>query len=141
MAPVTIPATMVLPNVQRSAYVNYVKNKTLLPTPLTPAVSSTTVYFAFDRATLSAAAQRQLIQFIDRAEGYPGSVRRYRISGFASTPGSHDYNQALSVKRAKAVANFLNTHKLAVCSVKGYGEVVTQPYHKAQKVVVKVSVC
>ncbi|MCP5404919.1 MAG: OmpA family protein [Pseudomonadaceae bacterium] len=63
------------------------------------------VYFALDSAALSDEAKRQLDEARDMLTGATGG--KLVISGYTDTTGSRAYNEALSRKRALAVAGYL----------------------------------
>lgn len=68
------------------------------------------VFFGFDRHDLSpdaVAGLTALIRTIQAPAGQPGTS--IEVVGHASTVGDEAYNQALSERRANAVANFLQT--------------------------------
>lgn len=79
--------------------------------------------FAFDRADLSPDAQANLGKVADAIRaGGPGGVV---ITGYTDAKGSPAYNQALSKRRAQAVANWMATQvgvRLRRLTVTGKGE-------------------
>ena len=65
----------------------------------------TTVNFAFDSATLDAAAQATLVRQADWIRQFPEV--RFRVYGHTDLVGSDAYNQSLGLRRAQAVVAFL----------------------------------
>ena len=65
-----------------------------------------TIYFAFDEATVSQAAGRQLMEVVDQLK----NIYELKISivGHADSQGSEGYNQTLSKERAEAVRTWLS---------------------------------
>lgn len=61
-----------------------------------------TVFFGFDRADLTAAAQSVISEVVDL---FGGTGRPVSVVGHTDTVGSLAYNQGLSERRANAVAN------------------------------------
>lgn len=76
-----------------------------------------TIYFTKGSATLSNAAKKTLNAL--------GQNEVVIVKGFADEVGSEKFNQALSEKRAKVVADFLTNRGLKVNSAVGYGETGT----------------
>lgn len=72
-----------------------------------------TVFFAFDNAELDSAAKETLDKL--------GQNGIYVVRGYASSEGSTEYNKALSLKRAEAVANYLRNRGARVDKVEGLG--------------------
>ena len=64
------------------------------------------VYFEFNKATLTPAAQRTLTALAQRLAA-ADDVASAQIVGFADRIGSTSYNERLSARRAKAVKDFL----------------------------------
>jgi outer membrane protein OmpA-like peptidoglycan-associated protein len=64
-----------------------------------------TVNFAFDSAVLDGEAQSALMQQADWIRQFPEV--RFRVYGHTDLVGSKSYNQALGLRRAKAVVAFL----------------------------------
>jgi outer membrane protein OmpA-like peptidoglycan-associated protein len=82
------------------------------------------VYFNFDQATLTPAAQEQLNQVATILRNAK-DVRRANIVGYADRMGDSQYNVNLSQKRANAVAAYLNQQgylNTNVTAVRGLGE-------------------
>lgn len=78
-------------------------------------VGKETVFFAFDNAELDANAKKTL----DKLE----KTAVYVVRGYASNEGSDEYNKALSLRRAEAVANYLRGRGAKVDTVEGLGVV------------------
>jgi hypothetical protein len=74
-----------------------------------------TVFFAFDSAELDANAKETLDKL--------GQNGVYVVRGYASSEGSTEYNKALSLKRAEAVAQYLRDRGARVDTVEGLGVV------------------
>lgn len=74
-----------------------------------------TVFFAFDSAELDANAKETLDKL--------GQNGVYVVRGYASNEGSTEYNKALSLRRAEAVANYLRERGARVDTVEGLGVV------------------
>lgn len=66
--------------------------------------------FDFDRADLKPAGKRELDSVIGEAEGK--RFRVVQVSGYTDSVGSDYYNNALSARRARAVANYLREQGL-----------------------------
>lgn len=83
--------------------------------------TSTTVLFAFDQAELSESSKEDLRQVADSAK----KANRYELTivGHTDDAGSSDYNQKLSERRAKAVADFFATQGLTA-KIAAKGELV-----------------
>ena len=64
-----------------------------------------TVFFEFDKAAISADADRILVQAAESAKS--GMFTRIRATGHTDTVGSARYNMALSIRRANAVRDVL----------------------------------
>jgi outer membrane protein OmpA-like peptidoglycan-associated protein len=64
-----------------------------------------TVFFEFDKAAISADADRVLVQAAESAKS--GMFTRIRATGHTDTVGSARYNMALSIRRANAVRDVL----------------------------------
>jgi outer membrane protein OmpA-like peptidoglycan-associated protein len=83
-----------------------------------------TVYFDFDKADLTPEAARDLRQLI-RKHGV--SIEGLHVVGYADEMGEDAYNRRLSLRRARAVADWLHLHGLYVpISVEGRGKLVLQ---------------
>ena len=74
-----------------------------------------TVFFAFDNAELDTNAKETLDKL--------GQNGVYVVRGYASNEGSTEYNKALSLRRAEAVANYLRERGAKVDTVEGLGVV------------------
>lgn len=65
------------------------------------------VYFGFDEATLSASAQQKVQRIVETLKAAK-EVTHVQVVGYADLLGSSNYNQALSHKRAQAVASYMH---------------------------------
>jgi outer membrane protein OmpA-like peptidoglycan-associated protein len=79
------------------------------------------VFFDFDRADLTDRARQIIGEAATNAQG--SGTTRIEISGHADTVGSAQYNQALSVRRANAVAAELERRGVArsAMTIQGFG--------------------
>lgn len=68
----------------------------------------TQINFAFDSATLDAAAQQTLLKQADFIRQFPEV--RFRVYGHTDAVGSSSYNKALGLRRANAVVAFFGRH-------------------------------
>ncbi|CAM2147226.1 OmpA family protein [Paraburkholderia tropica] len=77
--------------------------------------------FAFDKSDLLPAGKQALDQFIQQSDGV--NIGTIVISGHTDSKGSKTYNDRLSMRRAQAVRNYLQSHGLHAgqYDVKGYG--------------------
>jgi outer membrane protein OmpA-like peptidoglycan-associated protein len=92
------------------------------PTPAPAAARSYLVFFDWDKATLSDRARAVVKEAAESSARV--SYTRIEVNGYTDTSGSPRYNQALSVRRAQAVAAELvrnNVPKEAI-SIQGFGE-------------------
>lgn len=81
------------------------------PPPPPPSITRNfTVFFDFDKSTLSADAQ-QVLQNVAR-DAKAGKIVRVVVSGHADTSGSSEYNEKLSLRRAEAVRDYLASQGL-----------------------------
>lgn len=80
-----------------------------------------TSHFAFDSATLSAAAKAELEPIIERLKANPNE--RVQVKGYTDSTGPADYNMALSERRAMAVKDYMVSEGISASriSTKGYG--------------------
>lgn len=81
----------------------------------------TEVFFAFDRYGLDPAGQQKLDAWV--TDNPKAEVAA--IYGYCDKTGTLAYNDSLSVRRARAVADFLKSRNAVLasnCIVKGYGE-------------------
>ncbi len=74
------------------------------PEPAAAAAPSFVVYFPFDRADLD-----DLAQAVVRAAAKAASGKTIKIVGYTDTSGPESYDQTLSARRARAVADALAT--------------------------------
>lgn len=95
-----------------------------------------TVLFEFDQSSISDGESKKLDDLIHKVET---SLMYVSIEGHADSKGSAKYNKKLSVKRARAVMDYLVQHGISESkiSTKGFGE--TSPefpndseFHRAQ---------
>lgn len=83
-----------------------------------------TVYFEFDKATLTPEARAKLDRLSDKLKG-ARDIQRAEIVGFADRIGNPKYNLNLSKRRAQAVQNYLTKRgylNTRVLEVRGVGE-------------------
>lgn len=80
------------------------------------------ILFGFDKSNLSSEAKTNLNKLITILEVYPDT--NIEIQGHTDSKGSKAYNQTLSVQRADAVTDFLNSRGISSTRLKsvGYGE-------------------
>ena len=78
-----------------------------------------TLYFAFNRTTLTSNSVNQLNQFIN--EKYGQQLLKLRICGYADDMVSNKQNKKLSLKRSETVADFLRRRIDIPMEVKGFG--------------------
>jgi outer membrane protein OmpA-like peptidoglycan-associated protein len=83
------------------------------------------VTFATDSSAISPAFRATLDQIAQSLRDYPNSL--IDVYGHTDSTGSDTYNQALSERRARAVADYLSMRGVAASRIRwqGYGE--TQP--------------
>lgn len=79
--------------------------------------------FDFNSAKLSAAGRSTLLSLVERARA-SGPLADVAVVGFTDTIGSPDYNKALSLRRARAVGDYLAGRGVSpeVIRVEGRGE-------------------
>lgn len=87
------------------------------PQVQTRAVVHADVLFGFDKSTLTAEGRAEL----DKVAGAITAGSRVSVTGHADWIGNADYNQTLSERRAKSVADYLSSRVTAVYSVHGIG--------------------
>jgi len=93
------------------------------------------IHFDFDKATLKPEAQTILRRNIKLLVDNPKS--NVRIAGYTSAAGTEKYNQDLSVRRAKAVEDFLIKEGLVSSkrlSTIGYGETNPADYEASPQI-------
>lgn len=85
-------------------------------------VMASDVLFATDSATLQPGARPKLGQLADVMIRYPRTV--VRVNGHTDSTGTEEYNQNLSVRRARAVADALVSNGVSAgrVSIRGMGE-------------------
>jgi outer membrane protein OmpA-like peptidoglycan-associated protein len=71
------------------------------PPPPPPAPKVFIVFFDFDKSNLTAEAQAVVAEAVQAVKA--GNVVHVMVTGHTDTVGSHEYNQALSERRAEAV--------------------------------------
>ena len=83
------------------------------------------ILFGFDKSDLTGEAKENLGKLVTILNDYPDTD--IAIYGHTDNKGSEDYNQRLSERRAKEVADYLKSNKIAASrlTTKGFGE--TQP--------------
>lgn len=83
---------------------------------------NSSVLFDFDKSDLTSNAQPTLNKLQQILEKYPDT--NIELQGHTDNTGSEKYNQALSVRRARAVDKYLIQKKIAArrITVKGFGE-------------------
>lgn len=104
-----------------------------------------TVNFEFDSATLDAAAQAALVKQAHWIRQFPEV--RFRVYGHTDLVGSDSYNQALGLRRAKAVVAFLASQGISTSrleAVASFGKTqpivfVQAPERKNRRTVTEVS--
>lgn len=101
------------------------------PAPAMPAPAAAamgprqfTVFFDFDKADISADANRVLVQAADSAKS--GSFTRISATGHTDTMGSTRYNMALSIRRANAVRDVLVREGIPASAIVVIGRGETQ---------------
>lgn len=92
------------------------------PPPPPPSFVIKDVNFDFDKSTLKPAATSTLDRVADELRQQPDV--RYEVAGFTDSVGSERYNQGLSERRARAVADYLMQRGVSSgqLTVRGYGE-------------------
>lgn len=85
---------------------------------------SVTLYFGFDRADLSAQAERQLRALADALQDDELIDYRFCLKGHTCSKGAREYNQGLSERRAGAVKQWLEAHAILQdrLMAQGFGE-------------------
>ncbi len=92
------------------------------------------VHFNYDKSALSERAKAVIKRTIQILENNPRA--HIRIAGYTSAAGTEEYNQALSVRRAKAVEEYLVKEGIASkdrLSTIGYGETRPAMFEAAPK--------
>ncbi|WP_224962499.1 OmpA family protein [Geomonas subterranea] len=93
-----------------------------------PVPKGLTVFFAFDKAVLSAEEKKRIREALAAGLDPLGAVR---VDGYTCRIGSESYNRKLSARRAKAVAIYLRSLGVKVATVEGLGK----KHHKGAVVV------
>ncbi len=83
-----------------------------------------TILFDFDSAAINAGAEAQLRTFIDDFSKNPDE---FSVVGHTDSKGSQQYNQSLSVQRARAVADYLRSNGLGEIDIRVSGQGEGQP--------------
>lgn len=91
------------------------------------------VLFGFDQSNLSNEAKTNLDKLVQVLDGYPDTD--IEIQGHTDSKGSLTYNQALSERRASAVASYLISKNLSVdrLTVIGYGETLPKYQNETEE--------
>jgi len=92
------------------------------------------LHFDFDKSTLTQEAQVILKRNVQLLKDNPNT--KVRIAGYTSASGTEEYNQQLSVRRAKAVSEYLVNEGVVSpkrLSTIGYGETKPADYEAAPK--------
>jgi OOP family OmpA-OmpF porin len=92
------------------------------------------MHFSYDKSALSDSAKRVIRRSLQLLRDNPKA--HIRIAGYTSAAGTEDYNQGLSVRRAKAVENYLVEEGLVSrdrLSTIGYGETRPAMFEAAPK--------
>jgi OOP family OmpA-OmpF porin len=83
------------------------------------------IYFEYDRSDFMPRAVKQLNDLLAFMERYP--TMRIEIRGHTDIMGTAEYNQELSLRRARAVAWFLKKRGIAAERLETFGFGATQP--------------
>jgi outer membrane protein OmpA-like peptidoglycan-associated protein len=83
------------------------------------------VLFGFDKSDLTSTAQTNIQQLATILNKYPDTY--VRVEGHTDTTGTDAYNNALSERRATAVANYLKTQGVAASRVQTFWYGSKQP--------------
>lgn len=80
------------------------------------------ILFGFDKSDLTADARKNLSDLVTILNKYPDT--NIEIQGHTDNKGTEEYNQALSERRASAVASFLTSNAISIqrISTNGFGE-------------------
>ncbi len=95
--------------------------QTAAPAPVMAAPKDYTIYFEFDKANITDAADAVLDEIKSNTQAGQG----YSVVGHTDTSGSVKYNEALSQRRAKNTSSGLTSRGVTVSSESGVGE--TEP--------------
>ncbi|MFC7331776.1 OmpA family protein [Rhodocista pekingensis] len=93
------------------------------PPPPAPAITRNfTVFFDWDKATLTPDAEKVLQSVA--ADARTGGIAALQVTGHADTSGPADYNQRLSMRRAEAVRDYLIAQGIPAgeIAIEGRGE-------------------
>lgn len=104
------------------AQVMFEEDETLLTNPCANIVSITSANFAFNRADIDAANARRIRESADQLNECPNID--VSVEGHTDYIGSEAYNQALSVRRANAVREYLVRYGVDEdrLTIKGFGK-------------------
>lgn len=83
------------------------------------------ILFGFNKADLSEEAKQSLSRLVTSIADMPDS--KVRVFGHTDIVGSAEANQAVSAKRAKEVAKYLETKGIAASRITAEGKSFTQP--------------
>jgi OOP family OmpA-OmpF porin len=78
---------------------------------LLPVVATYTVYFDFNKSTISPEQEKTIQKLIQDVNTYHPT--QITVTGHTDTSGSADYNQALSAKRADTVSKVLSKYNVS----------------------------
>ncbi|VVM81485.1 hypothetical protein PS862_02613 [Pseudomonas fluorescens] len=99
--------------------------KPVEPVPVEVIVLRDDVLFAFDKFSLTPSAQGQLDSLLSKLQG--ADVVSIKVIGHTDSKGSDAYNQALSDRRASAVADYLLSRGLAANKLTSEGRGEREP--------------
>jgi|UPI00068C885A OOP family OmpA-OmpF porin len=93
------------------------------PAPMATIRLSSDALFAFDSATLSAQGEARLAELLAQVQA-ASQIQNIMITGYTDRIGSDAYNEALSLRRAQAVRQYLAGHGVpaAAMLVEGRGK-------------------
>ena len=98
-----------------------IKDVALIPLQQNASVVLNNLFFELDKYELKPQSETELQEVVDFLNQNPGL--KIEIGGHTDNSGTEVYNQHLSEKRAKSVADFLKDHQIPTTRVviKGYG--------------------
>ncbi len=107
-----------------TAMSNYVTESLLAPVSFETYTISATTLFGFDDATLTPTGRAELGDLAQYIKGMGMGVSGLEVTGHTCSIGTEGYNGRLSVRRATAVAQFLESQGVdsALIDVRGMGE-------------------
>ncbi len=94
-------------------------------TPYINEINKTVVYFDFDKSNIKsseAAKLDRVVELINKIDCPNTSTEITIVSGYTDPVGGNTYNDALSLRRAKAVRNYLQSKGVSHVTEQGYGE-------------------